>query len=74
MTREILSTCKNQNDIDEWFSEVTQDPRYTEKPNRSGSETDQQTPATDHDSSSASVDPHFNGDFDSAEWEEFSVS
>lgn len=73
MTREILSTCRNQDDIDEWFSEVTQDPKYHKKPSRSDSETERRTP-TDDESPAASVDAHFINDFDSAAWEDFSVS
>uniref|UniRef100_A0A5K3FNL4 Protein FAM134C n=2 Tax=Mesocestoides corti TaxID=53468 RepID=A0A5K3FNL4_MESCO len=76
MTREILQTCKTQEDIDEWFLEVTQDPKQIDEPNRTG-RTRRTTLETDIGSPSISNggtgDPTFNSDFDSAAWEEFST-
>nr|CDS33108.1 expressed conserved protein [Hymenolepis microstoma] len=74
MTREIMSTCRNQDDIDYWFAEVTEDPRnfkriYTD------SGTDNHTTPSDRVvlSNANSFDPTFNSDFDSAAWDEFST-
>lgn len=78
MTREIMETCKNQDEIDEWFSEVTQDPKHPDKRIRSASMTEKRTGMVDHISSNATSgatgDHTFNSEFDSAAWEEFSVS
>ncbi|VDK41510.1 unnamed protein product [Taenia asiatica] len=76
MTREIMKTCRNQEEIDEWFSEVTQDPKHPEKRVRSASMTEKRTGTIDHSSpnatSGATGDPSFNSELDSAAWEEFS--
>ncbi|VDM35724.1 unnamed protein product [Hydatigera taeniaeformis] len=78
MTREIMETCRNQEEIDEWFSEVTQDPKHPEKRTRSASMTENRTGGTGHSSpnatSGAAGDHTFNSELDSAAWEEFSVS
>ncbi|KAM7538373.1 hypothetical protein Aperf_G00000074589 [Anoplocephala perfoliata] len=69
MTREIMSTCRNQEDIDDWFSEVTEAPQKATKSRQSGSATtpDRRTPNTN------GGDPSFNSDFDSAAWDDFST-
>ncbi|CDS42059.1 expressed conserved protein [Echinococcus multilocularis] len=76
MTREIMETCRNQEDIDEWFLEVTQDPKHPDKRSQSGGIPEKQTRTADLNSlnanSGATGDSTLNSEFDSAEWEEFS--
>lgn len=70
MTREIMSTCRNQEDIDDWFSEVTEDTQKITKGSRVGSNiTDRGAPTAKGGDSTV-----FSGDFDSAVWDDFSVS
>ncbi|KAL5110901.1 hypothetical protein TcWFU_009225 [Taenia crassiceps] len=77
MTREIMETCKNQEEIDEWFSEVTQDPKHLDRRVRSASMSDKPTGTTDQSSPNATsgvtADPTFNSELDYAAWEEFST-
>lgn len=74
MTREIMSTCRNREDIDYWFAEVTEDPRNVKR-GHTDSGTDNHTTPSDRVvlSNTNSFDPTFNSDFDSAAWDEFST-
>ncbi|VDO14917.1 unnamed protein product [Rodentolepis nana] len=75
MTREIMSTCRNQDDIDYWFAEVTEDPRNVKRGHTDSGTENNTTPSDQVVLSNAnSLDPTFNSDFDSAAWDEFSQS
>ncbi|VUZ51932.1 unnamed protein product [Hymenolepis diminuta] len=74
MTREIMGTCRNQDDIDYWFAEVTEDPGNAKR-SHSNSGTDHHTTPSDQvvSPNANSADPTFNSDLDSAAWDDFST-
>ncbi len=72
LTRDILRSCRNQEDIDDWFSEVTQDSNNSAHTPHSPIRHVNRSPRTDPNSGNG--DNTFNSDFDSAAWDDLPVS